>query len=295
MPDCDRRVFLKAAALGSAAIGGEAAGPGEPEALVRELWVSLSAEQKKTAALPFDHPLRRQVDRDWRVTPRTIRELYTSPQQDLIAAIFRGLHDPAFADRAIRQVHDDGGGLGNYSAAIFGEPAAGPFQFVLAGNNCTLRCGGDSVRDAAFGGPVVYGHSAAGAANVYAYQSVRANELLRSLDSRQRQHAWLDAPPPERGAATVALKKPGNPPAGILLSDLTAERRKPVELLLADLAMPFRQRDAAQALQCIHTTGGIAALSMAFFPGGWQLESPTMVWSFRGQPSLHAWVHVSCA
>jgi hypothetical protein len=293
MSDCDRRVFLKAAALGSATMGGGAAAPPEPEALVRELWSSLSADQKRIVALPFDHPLRRQVDHDWQVVAKPIGEIYKPPQQSLIEAIFRGLYNPAFADRAMRPVQEDGGGLAKYSAAIFGDPSGGPFQFVLAGNHCTLRCGGDSVRDAAFGGPVFYGHAVAGPANVYAYQSERANEVLRSLDPRQRQHAWLNAPPPERAAATVALKKPGNAPAGVLLSDLSREQRKPLEPLLADLVLPFRQRDAARALECIRVAGGVEALSMAFFPGGWQLESPAMVWSFRGQPHVHAWVYVS--
>ena len=81
---------------------------------------------------------------------------------------------------------EDGGGLGAYSVAVFGEPGAGKFEFVLTGRHCTARCDGDSVEGAAFGGPIFYGHASRSfnetpdhPDNVYWFQALRANEVWR--------------------------------------------------------------------------------------------------------------------
>jgi hypothetical protein len=52
----------------------------------------------------------------------------------------------------------------------------------------------------------------------------------------------------------------------------------------------------------IRDTGGVESLSMAFYKNHdigddgvwdvWQLESPTMVWHFRGAPHIHVWVNI---
>ena len=63
----------------------------------------------------------------------------------MIDEIFRGLHNPEFIDKVMYHMQEDGGGLGQYSVALFGTPGTGAFEFVLTGRHCTVRCDGDSV------------------------------------------------------------------------------------------------------------------------------------------------------
>src|SRR5438093_1133450 len=82
-----------------------------------------------------------------------------------------------------------------------------------SGRHCTIRCDGDSVDGAAFGGPIFYGHASQSAnekpdhpGNVYWYQAKRANEVFQSLDGKQREIALVKGTvPPEQGNATVKL------------------------------------------------------------------------------------------
>src|SRR5712692_8372188 len=194
-PDCgpvDRRGFLKTATLGSVALAASAAArkfTGSSETLVSTLYGSLSPEQKGKIAFPFDHPLRSKVDNNWMITPFKISEFFTADQQAMIDEIFRGLHNPEFIDKVMYHIQEDGGGLGHYSAALFGKPGTGAFEFVLTGRHCTVRCDGDSAHGSAFGGPIFYGHASQNfnekqdhLKNVYWYQARRANDFFQALD-----------------------------------------------------------------------------------------------------------------
>jgi Protein of unknown function (DUF3500) len=314
-PDCeviDRRQFLKTAAAASAGALGAVAAPkfkGSSETLVATLYQSLSAEQKKTVVFPFDHPLRSKVDANWQITPAKIGQSFTPDQQAMIEEIFRGLHNPEFVDKVFYHIKEDGGGIGNYSVALFGEPGSGAFEFVLTGRHCTARCDGDSAEGVAFGGPIFYGHASQSfnekpdhPQNVYWFQAVRANQVFQALDGKQRQMALLGDPREEKSTATVALKKPGEAPAGLPVSEMTRDQRELVEKVLADLLLPFRKKDSEEAMKYINANGGVKSLSMSFYKnldvGGdgvwdvWQLESPAMIWYFRGSPHVHTWVNI---
>jgi hypothetical protein len=300
----NRREFLAAGALAAAAP--LRAGSAPSESLVAQLYSTLNAEQKRRLVFPFDHPLRSKVDNNWHITDARVARAFNPEQQALIREIYRGLHSPEFVDRALRHLDDDAGGLGNYSVALFGQPGGSAFEFVLTGRHCTVRCDGDSVEGAAFGGPVFYGHqgesfqeAADHPNNIYWFQAKKANEVYRALDGKQRQAALLGAARPERGAQTVALNLK---PEGLPVSAMSRDQQGLVEQTLADLLLPFRERDRAESLALIRQTGGVQALSMAFYKnhdiGGdgvwdvWQLESPTMVWHFRGAPHVHVWVNI---
>jgi hypothetical protein len=68
------------------------------------------------------------------------------------------------------------------------------------------------------------------------------------------------------------------------------------------LLLPFRKRDADEALSLIRGRGGIDSLAMSFYKNMdigddgvwdvWQLEGPSMVWYFRGSPHVHTWVNI---
>jgi hypothetical protein len=313
-PDCnlvDRREFLKTAAAASLGAMTAAAAPKAvvrpSETLVTTLYKSLSPEQRAAICFPFDDPLRSKVDANWQITKPKISS-FAPDQQAMIQEIFRGLHNPDFYDKVAYHIEEDAQGFGNYAVAIFGEPDTGKFEFVVTGRHTTARCDGDSVEGAAFGGPIFYGHASQSAnekpdhpGNVYWFQARRANEVFKALDPKQRERALVDEPRAEKANATVELRRRGEQ-AGLPVSDMSRDQKKLVEKVLADLLLPFRQKDRDEAMRLIKANGGVESLWMSFCKNldigddgvwdVWQLESPTMVWYFRGNPHVHTWVNI---
>src|SRR2546426_1260305 len=274
----------------------------KPETLVTTLHQSLTDEQRKVVAFQFHHPLRSKVDNNWQITDKKVSEFFTRDQQAMIREIFLGLHSPEYAERVLKQVEHDSGkeGFGGCSIAMFGEPGTGKFEFVLTGRHCTRRCDGDSVEGAAFGGPIFYGHAAKGfnekpdhPGNAYWYQAVRANEVFRMLNGRQREMALLGEGREEKGTDTVKLtgKKTGLP--GIPMTELTRDQKELVRKVMADVLAPFRKPDADEAMKLVGKNG-FQNLHMAFYKNQdvgkdgvwdvWQIEGPAMLWYFRGDP-----------
>jgi hypothetical protein len=335
-PDCapvSRRQFIRTTtgaigavgALGAvglpriarAAEGAAPAAARSSETLVAQLHGSLTGEQKKAICFPFDHELRLKVDNNWFITEKRIGELFTPDQQDLVRQIFISMHSPEYARKVFDQVEHDGGGKGTFkqcAVALFGEPGAAgsggerKFEFVLTGRHCTRRCDGDSVAGAAFGGPIFYGHAAASAnepathpGNAYWFQALRANEVFKALDGRQRKLALRTDAREEQGTRTVALsgRKQGLP--GVPLTELSADQKDLVRRVMSDLLAPFRKADADEAMKLVEA-GGFDNLHMAFYKNVdigqdgvwdvWQLEGPAMVWYFRGAPHVHTWVNI---
>ena len=306
-----RRDFVKTTAAGGAAAAlAPAAEPRRSsETLVEQLDRSLTPRQRRIVVFPFEHPLRSKIDNNWRITPPRIDELFRPSQQALIGDIFRGLHNPEFYGRVLAHVQEDAGGLGAYSVALFGKPGSGKFEFVLTGRHCTIRCDGDSVEGAAFGGPMFYGHAAGSfyekpdhPGNVYWYQAQRANEVFQALDGRQRELALLGDPRAERASATVALKGKGEPLTGLPLAETSPDQRRLVEKVIEDLLHPYRKADREEASRLIRAAGGVESLHMSFYENAdlgkdrvwdvWAIESSSMLWYFRGYPHVHCWVNI---
>jgi len=286
-----------------------AAKPAKPETLVTTFYRSLSEEQKKSVCFSFDHPLRSKVDNNWMITDKKISQFFTKDQQAMIREIFVGLHSPEYADKVVQQVEHDGGkeGFGGCSIAVFGQPGSGKFEFVLSGRHVTRRCDGDSVEGAAFGGPIFYGHAAKSfnepadhPGNIYWYQALRANEVFKMLDGKQRELALLDEPREEQGTETVRLTGKTDLP-GLPVGALSRDQKQLVRKVMADVLAPFRKADAAEALKLIEKNG-FDSLHMSFYKHDdigndgvwdvWQIEGPAMLWYFRGAPHVHTWVHV---
>ncbi|MBM3766305.1 MAG: DUF3500 domain-containing protein [Acidobacteria bacterium] len=301
----DRREFL---ALATAVAASAAPKKNQsPETVVASLYKSLNEEQRKVICFPFGHELQSKVDANWFITPKKIGNYFNADQKAMIEEIFRGLHNPEFADRVMQHMKEDAGDFGAYSIALFGQPGTGKFEFVLTGRHCTARCDGDSVEGAAFGGPIFYGHQAGPSAteapdhpgNIYWYQAKRANEVFKALDGKQRAAALLGDPRKEAKNATVALKSHHE---GLPVKDMSRDQRELVKKVLADLLLPFRKKDVDEAMKLINAKGGVDSLSMAFYKNldigndevwdVWQLESSNMIWHFRGHPHVHTWVNL---
>lgn len=279
------------------------------ETLAAQLFSSLGEDQRSKICFPFDHALRSKVDNNWMITLSQDKVL-NADQQDLVRQIFTGLHAPEYAGRVMDQVVHDSEGEGfvkGTAVALFGEPGKNGFEFVLTGRHCTRRCDGDSVKGTAFGGPIFYGHAAAGfkegadhPGNAYWYQARRANEVYAMLDEKQRGLSLVDKVRSEKQTETVALsgKRTGLP--GIPMEALSADQKRMVRRVLADVLAPFRKEDVDESLRLIEPQ--FDALHMAFCrtmdTGNdgvwdvWQIEGPNMIWLFRGAPHVHTWVHI---
>jgi len=330
-PDCDpanRRNFLKTAIGGGLGLAVTSVVPklaadaapllatpnttplngNSSETLVSTLYKSLTEKQRGIVTFDFDHPLRSKVDNNWMITPVKINDLFSPDQHAMIKEIFQGIHNPEYFDKVMAHMQEDSGGFGQYCIAIFGQPGTGKFEFVLTGRHCTMRCDGDSVEGAAFGGPIFYGHASQRfdekpdhPGNVYWYQGKRANEVFQALDGKQRAMALLGDPREEKATTTVELKKKSEL-SGLPVSDMTRDQKELVEKVLADLLLPFRKKDADEAMRYINQSGGVDQLAMSFYKNMdigndgvwdvWQLESPNMVWYFRGAPHVHVWVNI---
>jgi hypothetical protein len=295
-----------------------------PEQLVGALHRSLTPQQRTQICFPWDHQdqtrglLRTHVSNNWSIVDRRKLnvggEFFTADQRDMIEALFFGLYNPEWHDRIRRQLQDDAGGYGKaQTIAIFGDPEAGPYQLVMTGRHCTIRCDGDTAEHLAFGGPIFYGHAARGfyeepghPGNVYWPQAVKANELFQMLDGKQRKQALLRPAPEE---AKVGFRGPQGAFPGLPVSELSEDQRGVARGVLASLLEPYREQSRSEALRMLDSQGGLEQCCLSFYShdseGGsvdvgrdgvwdvWRIEGPSFVWHFRGEPHVHVWVNVA--
>ncbi len=303
-----------------AADGASTVGAGEmpeSETLVQQLFTTLSPQQMEAVVFPFNDPERQRVENNWHITKQTVGEFFTAEQQAMIRGIFDGLHSESYREKVRQQfTHDNmnrknptaDAAFGSASVALFGAPGTGQFEFVFTGRHCTRRCDGDSVEGAAFGGPIFYGHQAGESfdeaadhpGNVYWFQAKRANEVFAMLDGNQREQALKDKPRGERGTKTVALTGKADGLEGLAVADMTADQKEQVRKVMSDLLAPFREVDREESMKYIAPQ--FDQLRMAFYKahdvGGdgvwdtWQIEGPSMIWHFRGDPHVHTWVNI---
>lgn len=327
----NRRDFLAAATAGAGLAmlptGTAWAKPAEsiaasasPESLVKLLYESFTPGQRETVCFAWDHtgpdggPLRRHVSNNWQITdPAVNDDFYTGEQRELVRAVFEGIYNPDWHERIDRQLEDDAGGFGESNAiALFGEPGADKFEFVMTGRHMTVRCDGNTTPHFAFGGPIFYGHDADGfnerpnhPGSVFWPQGVAANELYQMLDGEQQQAALVRKNMPRE--SRVKFRKL-TPYQGIAVSELSGDQQQHLRGVLAKLVEPYRQSDQDEALACLagqehggHT--GLEACHLAYYAqddlgddgvwDNWRLEGPSFVWHYRGAPHVHVWVNVA--
>lgn len=335
-PDCDsnfelsRRQFLRTSAAAAIAAGGlPLLGNAAPtktskaETAVKALYDTLTPDQKKKVCFAWDYVetgeksrglLRTRVANNWQITPYKItgaNSIYTKDQQKLVQDIFKGLTNPEWHDRFMKQLKDDSGNKpwgAEQSIAIFGEPGTDKFELVLTGRHQTLRADGHTQDHVAFGGPIFYGHAAQGAnekaehpGNVFWPQAQAANGVYKMLDEKQRKQA-LFADSPREQAVGFRGKKLAEAP-GLPVREMSKDQQAEMQKVLAKLIDPFRVEDRDEAMVCLKKQGGLDACTLTFFSDedigddgvwdNWRLEGPSFVWYFRGSPHVHVWVNVA--
>ncbi len=338
-PDCDgdfsldRRDFLRTVGASAAAASlplfatprVEAAPTprSAAETAVKGLYDSLTDEQRKEICFDWDYQdpkrglLRTHVSNNWQITPHQIRggpkEFYTKKQQMIIHDIWKGIINPEWYARFVKQLKDDTNGREwgmQQSIAIFGKPGSEKFEFVLTGRHMTLRADGNTESHVAFGGPIFYGHQASRVAglqekvghphNIFWHQAQLANLVYSMLDPRLKSKALVDRTPRESAVPFQGSK--GQFP-GLPVAEMAEEQKKELQRVLMSLVEPFRKEDQEEALECLQKQGGLDKCSLAFYKEGdmgddgewdnWRLEGPSFVWYFRGAPHVHVWVHVA--
>ncbi len=292
--------------------------PSSPaETAVKALFETLTDEQRKVMCFDWDYQdqgrglLRTFVSNNWHITKPAIRSnFYTKKQQIIIHDVFKGVINPAWYARFLKQLKDDTGGKpwgADQNIAIFGKPGGNKFELVITGRHMTLRADGHSQNHVAFGGPIFYGHAASGFTekpghpfNVFWEQARMANLVYQMLDGKQREVALLEKLPHESDVAFRGTKADF---PGIPVAHLSADQKTELQKVLLALVEPFRKEDREEALECLQRQGGLDKCNLAFYKEGdlgndgewdnWRLEGPAFVWYFRGFPHVHVWVNVA--
>jgi hypothetical protein len=310
-----RREFLRASAalVGSAALAGTpalAALPDKPvpapESVVKTLYNSLTEEQKRVVALPWDNARRKMVNANWAIVDKTVGETFNADQREMVKTILRGVTNEEWFPKFLAQMKHDGGGWENYHVALFGDPNTGKSEFVMTGRHMTMRAGGDPAANMAFGGPIFYGHAPKDTedpdhpGNVFWYQGKQANKAFQMLDGKQRAKALIAVAPNE---SAIAFRKNRSELPGLAVGEMAKDQKAFVETVVRDLLAPYRKKDVDDALRGLKANDGMDTLHLAFYKQDdlgndgqwdiWRLEGPGFVWHFRGAPHVHAWVNVS--
>jgi Protein of unknown function (DUF3500) len=317
-----RRAFMRAVGGGAAlALGGgsltsvladDAAQPRTPkpaEALIKELHASLSAEQQQQLVLPWDHMsdgiLSRHGMYNRPFNAQRIGDNYTKAQQELIDRILRSIcsGEDGYETITRRGSFDTSGSLEGCGSHIFGDPSGdGQYAWLFAGHHLTVRCDGNSEPNAAFGGPVYYGHSVPGYSdnNVYIFQTRRVQTVFDALDADQQQRAVAEGSPGER-RPSIQFREEGFP--GIGYDELSGDQQELVAAVMRDVLSPFRSEDADEVMEIVKANGGMEQMHLAFYKDEdseaevrwhfWRLEGPGFVWNFRVLPHVHCYVNIA--
>ncbi|HLK55607.1 MAG TPA: DUF3500 domain-containing protein [Chthonomonadaceae bacterium] len=279
---------------------------GKPETLVKTLYDSLTPKQKEMICMSWDNPLRNKVGANWAIVKQTIAETFTADQQEMVKGILRGVTTEEWYPKILDQMKNDGGGLEQYHVALFGDPDSSKFEWVMTGRHCTLRADGHSNANAAFGGPIFYGHAPKDTedpghpGNIYWVQGRKANAVFAALDGKQRAQALFDKAPSED---QIKLQGMGGPLPGIAIGELSKDQKALVEATMHDLLSPYRPDDAKEVMRDIAANGGLDKIHLSFYKQDalghdgtwdiWRLEGPSLVWHFRGAPHVHTWVNIA--
>ncbi len=274
--------------------------PAKPaEALCRELYTGLTADQRRQLVLPWNHPNRTRTFNA--AMNARIGQAYTPAQQELLQRIMRAISsgEDGYTRLSRNGGWDTGGGFNGCGANFFGEVAnERQWAWVFSGHHLTVRCDGDSALDTAFGGPMYYGHSPDGHSqrNVFNFQTRSVQLVYESLNEAQRRRAIMTNP-----GSSIQFRRDNFP--GVASGDLSADQRRLVEQVMRDLLAPYRREDADEVMALIRRNGGIERLHLGFYRDQnaadatrwnyWKVEGPGFVWNYRVLDHVHCFVNIA--
>ena len=285
----------------------------ETDSLPMQFFKSLSEEQQLKICLSQDHPKRQFVSNWWYICPeQRLHTFYTAEQQDLVRQIFDSLHSPQYREKMTWQVQKDlmGQIKNTPSVAFFGTPAHKDFEFIYTGHHVTRRCNAHTDAGLGFGGaPIFYGNFAKAfketknhEGNPFWYQGLLFNEFYNALDGKQREKILVSQTPRgEKPSEVIAMRKTDLP--GLSGADLAKDQQEKLIETMGLMLACFRPSDVAATLRVIREKNLVERLFLSCYGGAfdigedkvwdtWQIESPELVWYFRGVPHIHAYFHL---
>ena len=283
------------------------------DSLPMQLYKSLSDEQRQNICLPRDHERRQYISNWWYIHPEhRIPGTFNADQKQLIQAIFDSLHTPQHREAVNNQVKVDqyGEEKNAPSVGFFGTPEDKDFEFIYTGHHVTRRCNAHSDQGHGFGGaPIFYGHfpkdfneTKDHPGNAYWYQGKIFNEFVQSLDGQQQKRALASTDPRSEKPASVLIKKKKGFP-GLSCAGLSQDQKQLLITTMGRMMAMFREGDVTATLNQIRTHNLVDRFHVSYYDGKydigsdrvwdtWQIESPEMVWYFRGQPHIHSYFHL---
>ena len=272
--------------------------------LAVQLVDSLDADERRTAVVDYDHPLRQYHNRGVNAGGIAARKL-SWEQRGLVTDLLHAGLSGNGRSRIPEEFFLDLPGIQLVNLLVCGNPRRPPYQLIMTAPHLNLRLGGKSREGVAFGGPQVYGDQRGDGkpglpGNVYRYQLALAQQLFTSLSAQQQQQALVARAPIQ---TQIELQGPEGIFPGIPVQQLAAEQRRAVRELIDAILSTYAHEDAAYAWQCLDHNGGIESLSLAYYRDGeiensgqyqiFRLEGPAAVFYFRGAPHLHAFINVA--
>src|SRR6185295_7764308 len=127
------------------------------DALARQLYATLDAEQRADSCVPYDHPLRQYHNRGVWGGGREVLFGFSRRQRRILTDLMYAGLSAEGRSRVPDEYFTRWSGVHGMRVLICGDPAAAPYQIIMTGAHLNLRLGGRSREGAAFGGPQVYG------------------------------------------------------------------------------------------------------------------------------------------
>lgn len=288
------------------------AAPAQPaEALIKELYASLSEEQRSHNVYAYNHKADGKLTRHGMYNApyggKKIGEQYSKTQQELIDRILKAMtrDEEGYIKITRGGRFDDSDNLQGCGATFFGNATdKNKYCFMFTSHHLTIRCDGNSAPGAAFAGPLYYGHSANGysTGNVYHYQTQQVHEFYDALDAKQRKLGLTKGSPGEQAQSIKFRANTASIP-GIGVDQLSSDQKELMQAVMQSVLSPYRQEDADEVMEIIKHNGGMDKLRLAFYKDSdttdslrwhfWRIEGPGLVWNYRALPHVHTFVNIA--
>jgi hypothetical protein len=282
------------------------------DSLTTQLYKSLNEEQHNKICFPIGDMRQSFLSNWWYISQKNrLSNTLNKEQHDLFMNIFDDFHSEEYKELVYDQVVIDSykGGFDSSSIGFFGKPGDKNFELVFTGHHVTRRCFGNSDTNLGFGGPVFYGHfpdkfveTKDHPGNLYWYQGKIINKVYQSLDGKQQKKSlMMDSKPRSENKNYPYSFKTENH-HGLSTKDMSKDQQTLFINSMRDMLAIFRKDDIDASMKLIEND--FKNLHLAFYGKDkydvgndkvwdvWSIESPNMVWYFRGQPHIHCYLNI---